>query len=61
MDPSVGEYFKLKYWVDHFMQIPFNKFNNLPDKYRLMGLKNVMNLSENSISQLLDNAVYGIK
>ena len=30
MDPSVGEYFKLKNWVDTFMRIPFNKFNELP-------------------------------
>lgn len=30
MEPSTGEYFKIKNWVDSFMQIPFNKHENLP-------------------------------
>ena len=30
MDPDSGEYYKIKNWVDTFMRIPFNTYNNLP-------------------------------
>jgi ATP-dependent Lon protease len=30
MDPGSGEYYKIKNWVDTFMQIPFGKHNSLP-------------------------------
>jgi ATP-dependent Lon protease len=30
MDPGSGEYYKIKNWVDTFMQIPFNNFKSLP-------------------------------
>ena len=30
MDPSSGEYYKIKQWVDTFMTIPFGKYNSLP-------------------------------
>ena len=29
MDSGSGEYYKIKHWIDGFMQIPFNKYNNL--------------------------------
>jgi ATP-dependent Lon protease len=30
MEPGSGEYYKIKNWVDTFMRIPFNNYNNLP-------------------------------
>ena len=30
MEPGSGEYYKIKNWIDTFMQIPFGKYNNLP-------------------------------
>jgi ATP-dependent Lon protease len=30
MEPGSGEYYKIKNWVDTFMKIPFNNFENLP-------------------------------
>ena len=32
MDPMAGDYYKLQHWVDAFMRIPFNKYNNLSIK-----------------------------
>ena len=58
MDPSVGEYFKLKNWIDTFMCIPFNKFNNLPFNIN-DGLEKCNEYMENSIATL-DSAVYGL-
>jgi ATP-dependent Lon protease len=58
MDPSVGEYFKLKNWVDTFMRIPFNKFNNLPFNIT-NGLDKCNEYMEQSISTL-NSAVYGL-
>ena len=29
MEPGESEYYKIKQWVDTFMKIPFNKYNNL--------------------------------
>jgi ATP-dependent Lon protease len=58
MDPSVGEYFKLKNWVDTFMRIPFNKFNNL--SFTMSdGLEKCNEYMEQSIATL-DKAVYGL-
>ena len=30
MEPGNGEYYKIKNWVDTFMQIPFNRYKSLP-------------------------------
>ena len=58
MDPSVGEYFKLKNWVDTFMRIPFNKVNNLPININ-DGIDKCNEYMENAVS-ILDKAVYGL-
>ena len=58
MDPSVGEYFKLKNWVDTFMRLPFNKFNNLPFNFN-DGLEKCNEYMESSIATL-DSAVFGL-
>ena len=30
IEPGGGEYYKMKNWVDMFMRIPFNKYENIP-------------------------------
>ena len=58
MDPSMGEYFKLKNWVDTFMRIPFNKVHNLPLTLS-DGLDKCNTYMQSAISTL-DKAVYGL-
>ena len=58
MDPSIGEYFKLKNWVDTFMRLPFNKISKLPVKID-DGIDKCSEFMENSM-QILNNAVYGL-
>lgn len=59
MDSSVGEYHKLKNWVDTFMTIPFNKFNNLPVSFDNDGIDKCHEFME-QCKTTLDNAVYGL-
>jgi ATP-dependent Lon protease len=58
MEPGSGEFYKIKNWVDTFMQIPFNNYKNLP-----------VNISDGveachefmaTAQQTLDSAVYGL-
>jgi ATP-dependent Lon protease len=58
MEPGSGEFYKIKNWVDTFMQIPFNSYMNLP-----------VNISDgveachefmSAAQQTLDSAVYGL-
>jgi len=58
MDPSVGEYFKIKQWIDNFMQIPFNRYSNLPVSLD-DGLEKCNEYMEHAI-KILDGAVYGM-
>jgi hypothetical protein len=32
MDPGSGEFYKIKHWVDAFMNIPFGKYKELDDE-----------------------------
>ena len=59
MSPGVGEYYKVKNWVDLFMQIPFNKHNTLPVSIDngLEKCQEYMNWAQKT----LDDAVYGMK
>ena len=58
MDPSISEYFKLKNWIDTFMRIPFNKFNNL--QYTIdNGIEKCNEYMQNSVDTL-DKAVFGL-
>ena len=59
MDSSVGEYHKLKNWVDTFMTIPFNKFNNLPVSFDNDGIDKCHEFME-QCKTTLDKAVYGL-
>ena len=58
MDPGNGEYYKIKNWVDTFMQIPFNTHKSLPISID-DGIEKCHNYMENAKS-ILDTAVYGM-
>jgi ATP-dependent Lon protease len=58
MDPSSGEYYKNKQWVDTFMNIPFNKYNNLPLTLE-DGVDKCSAFMEDA-KKTLDEAVYGL-
>jgi ATP-dependent Lon protease len=58
MDPGSSEYYKIKNWVDTFMQIPFGKYNTLPINIS-DGVENCHNFMENA-QKTLDTAVYGL-
>jgi ATP-dependent Lon protease len=58
MDPSSGEFYKVKNWVDTFMQIPFGKYNTLPINIT-DGVEKCHDFMENA-QKTLDNAVYGL-
>ena len=58
MDPSNGEYSKLKYWIDNFMRIPFNNYVSLP-VYITDGVEKCNEFMENA-KITLDTAVYGL-
>jgi|UniRef100_A0A6C0IUP0 hypothetical protein len=58
MDPGSGEYYKIKQWVDAFMKIPFNKYNNLPVSFD-DGEEKYNEFME-CAKTTLDEAVYGM-
>ena len=58
MEPGAGEYYKIKNWVDTFMQIPFGKHCNLPLTIS-DGIEKCHDFMENAKSTL-DCAVYGL-
>ena len=58
MEPGAGEYYKIKNWVDTFMQIPFGKCSNLPLTIS-DGIEKCHDFMEDAKSKL-DGAVYGL-
>jgi len=58
MEPGAGEYYKIKNWVDTFMQIPFGKYCNLPLTIS-DGIEKCHDFMETAKSTL-DGAVYGL-
>ena len=58
MDPGNGEYYKVKNWVDTFMQIPFNRYKTLPLSID-NGINDCHDYMANS-KAILDQAVYGL-
>ena len=58
MEPGGGDYYKMKNWVDTFMQIPFGKYKNLPISIA-DGVEKCHEFMDNA-KQLLDQAVYGL-
>ena len=58
MDPCSGEYFKIKYWVDNFMTIPFNQYRTLDIQVE-DGIEKLNDFMINA-KKTLDAAVYGL-
>jgi len=58
MEPGGSEYFKMKNWVDAFMQIPFGKYKSLPISMD-DGVEKCHEFMDNA-KQKLDEAVYGL-
>ena len=58
MDPGSGEYYKIKQWVDGFMQIPFEEHTTLPVKIS-DGKDKCSDFLEDA-KQILDECVYGL-
>jgi len=58
MEPGSGEYYKIKNWVDTFMRIPFNKYEELPVSIE-SGVEKCHDFMENA-QKILDQAVYGL-
>jgi len=58
MEPGAGEYYKIKNWVDTFMQIPFGRCSNLPLTIS-DGIEKCHDFMETAKSTL-DGAVYGL-
>jgi ATP-dependent Lon protease len=58
MDPGAGEYYKIKNWVDTFMQIPFGKNKVLPLTIN-DGIEKCHDFMEKA-KNILDDAVYGL-
>ena len=54
-----SEYYKIKSWVDAFIKIPFNKYNNLPITFA-DGIEKCHDFMENA-KNTLDNVVYGLE
>ena len=58
MEPGSGEYYKIKNWVDTFMRMPFEKFENLSINIE-DGVDKCHEFMENA-QKTLDEAVYGL-
>jgi ATP-dependent Lon protease len=58
MDEYCSEYYKIKHWVDTFMQIPFGKYNSLEITMQ-DGVESSNRFMETA-KQTLDTAVYGL-
>jgi hypothetical protein len=54
-----SEYYKIKSWVDSFLKIPFNKYNNLPISFA-DGIEQCHDFMENS-KKILDSVTYGLE
>ena len=58
MEPGAGEYYKVKNWVDTFMNIPFGKYTSLPISYE-DGVDKTGRFMADA-KKTLDDAVYGL-
>ena len=54
-----SEYYKIKSWVDLFLKIPFNKYNNLPISFA-DGIEQCHEFMENA-KKILDSVTYGLE
>ena len=58
MEPGSGEFYKIKNWVDAFMRIPFNQFNQLPVNIE-DGIDSCHDFMHNA-QVVLNESVYGL-
>lgn len=58
MEPGSGEYYKIKNWIDTFMQIPFGKYNTLPVTL-IDGVDKCHDFMDNA-KNCLDKEVFGL-
>jgi ATP-dependent Lon protease len=59
LEPGAGEFYKIKQWVDTFMQIPFGQYKNLPVTLKDNGPGECADFMDNA-KTILDGAVYGM-
>lgn len=59
IEAGTGEFYKIKRWVDTFMQIPFGKYKNLPVTLKDNGLVECAAFMDKA-KKHLDDAVYGM-
>jgi ATP-dependent Lon protease len=59
MEPGGGEYYKIKQWIDTFMQIPFGRYKNLPVTLQQDGAERCSEFMDYA-KKTLDSAVYGM-
>jgi ATP-dependent Lon protease len=59
IEPSSGEFNKMKQWVDTFMKIPFGIYSELPVLLESSSSKEIQNYMKESI-ETLDNVVFGM-
>ena len=58
IEPGIGEYYKIKNWVDSFMRIPFGLYKTLPIQIE-DGMDKCHDFMENA-QKTLNQAVYGL-
>ena len=54
-----SEYYKIKSWVDAFIKIPFNKYNNLPITFA-DGIEKCHDFMQDA-KNTLDSVVFGLR
>ena len=59
LEPGAGEFYKIKQWVDTFMQIPFGRYKNLPVTLKDNGPVECADFMDKA-KGILDEAVYGM-
>ena len=59
MEPSSGEYYKVKQWVDGFMNIPFGTYSKIPMNLKENTKEEVHDFMEKS-RNMLNDVVYGL-
>ena len=59
LEPGAGEFYKIKRWVDTFMQIPFGRYKNLPVTLKDNGPVVCADFMDRA-KCILDEAVYGM-
>lgn len=59
LEPGAGEFYKIKQWIDTFMQIPFGRYKNIPVTLKENGPGECADFMDKA-KKILDEAVYGM-